>query len=187
VEVLLPRPGPPSLVPGVELDERAARASLRGQIAKLERDLADALSDARPGDLFAAPTSRLRGPRLLDLGELERVRDALSDRLAEGRRRIAARAEREAAARVRLERVLLDPGRHRRVRIAQAELGEPGCGVYHVRPRLGLVGMLAGWWQVKLSSGCPLATGPRDARPDDWRGAGGVRPRRAAVPRTARW
>jgi hypothetical protein len=30
--------------------------------------------------------------------------------------------------------------------------------VWHVRPRLGLVGMLAGWWQVKLSSGCPLAS-----------------------------
>jgi len=38
------------------------------------------------------------------------------------------------------------------------ELGEGGCGVYQVRPRLGLIGMLAGWWHVKLSSGCPLAT-----------------------------
>jgi hypothetical protein len=27
-----------------------------------------------------------------------------------------------------------------------------------VRPRLGLIGMLMGWWQVKLSSGCPLAS-----------------------------
>ena len=33
--------------------------------------------------------------------------------------------------------------------------GEPGCGAYVVRPRLGLIGMLAGWWEVKLSSGCP--------------------------------
>jgi hypothetical protein len=32
-----------------------------------------------------------------------------------------------------------------------------------VRPRLGLIGMLMGWWQVKLSSGCPLAGG-RGAR-----------------------
>jgi hypothetical protein len=167
VEHLLARPIPAPLVPGVELDERPARASLRRQIAKLERDLADALSGARPGDVGTAPGVSLRGPRLLDLGELERVRDALSDRLAEGRRRIAERADSEAAARVLLERVLLDPGRHRRVRITQAELGEPGCGVYQVRPRLGLVGMLAGWWQVKLSSGCPLATGPRGARPGD--------------------
>jgi hypothetical protein len=27
-----------------------------------------------------------------------------------------------------------------------------------VRPRLGLIGMLMGWWRVVISSGCPLAT-----------------------------
>ena len=62
-----------------------------------------------------------------------------------------------------LERMLLEPGAYRFVRIARAELGEPGCGVWEVRPRLGLIGMLMGWWQVKLSSGCPLAGG-RGAR-----------------------
>jgi hypothetical protein len=44
------------------------------------------------------------------------------------------------------------------VRVANRDLGESGCGVWHVRPRLGLIGMLMGWWQVKLSSGCPLAS-----------------------------
>jgi hypothetical protein len=43
------------------------------------------------------------------------------------------------------------------VRVANRDLGENGCGVWQVRPRLGLIGMLMGWWQVKLSSGCPLA------------------------------
>jgi hypothetical protein len=57
---------------------------------------------------------------------------------------------------VALEKMLLDPGRYRFVRIANREIGEPGCGVWHVRPRLGLIGMLMGWWEVKLSSGCPL-------------------------------
>ena len=38
-------------------------------------------------------------------------------------------------------------------------LGVPGCGEYRVVPRLGLIGMLAGWWHVKISSGCPLARG----------------------------
>ncbi len=28
---------------------------------------------------------------------------------------------------------------------------------WHVRPRYGLLGMLMGWWRVKISSGCPLA------------------------------
>jgi hypothetical protein len=158
----------PTVVPAAPVDERAAREALRRQIAKLERDLGQALASTRPGD--AAPGTRmprLRGPRILSLGELERVRDAQADRLSDMRAEIAARAEREAAKRVLLEKMLLEPGRHRFTRISQAELGEPGCGVYHVRPRLGIIGMLAGWWHVKVSSGCPLA-GPRlAARPED--------------------
>ncbi len=73
------------------------------------------------------------------------------------RETLAARAAREAEKRALLERMLRDPGRHRFVRVRAADVGEPGCGVWHVRPRLGLIGMLMGWWQVKLSSGCPLA------------------------------
>jgi hypothetical protein len=42
------------------------------------------------------------------------------------------------------------------VRVTQAQVGEPGCGFWEVRPRLGLIGMLMGWWCVKVSSGCPL-------------------------------
>ena len=70
---------------------------------------------------------------------------------------LAERGERQEASRVLLERMLLEPGRHSFVRVATADLGEGGCGVWQVRPRLGLIGMLMGWWQVKLSSGCPLA------------------------------
>jgi hypothetical protein len=55
--------------------------------------------------------------------------------------------------------MLLDPAAHRFARVSCRELGEPGCGAWQVRPRLGLIGMLMGWWQVKLSSGCPLARG----------------------------
>ena len=36
------------------------------------------------------------------------------------------------------------------------DIGEPGCRDWHVRPRFGLLGMLAGWWRVVVSSGCPL-------------------------------
>ncbi|MHB1571699.1 MAG: hypothetical protein ACYC0H_21190, partial [Solirubrobacteraceae bacterium] len=59
-------------------------------------------------------------------------------------------------ARALLSRMLEDPAGHRLCRITCRELGEPGCGAWEVRPRLGLIGMLMGWWQVKLSSGCPL-------------------------------
>ena len=52
-----------------------------------------------------------------------------------------------------------EPNRYKFVRLPVRDMGEGGCGVWEVRPRLGLIGMLAGWWQVKLSSGCPLAKG----------------------------
>jgi len=142
-----------------EVDERAARRTLRSQIAHLERGLAEAFVTAyRMGGLRRfADTSG--DPRLLDLGELERVRDELAERLRVARVTIAEIAEVQAANRVHLERMLLEPARHRFERIPLADLGEPGCGVWQVRPRLGLIGMLMGWWQVKLSSGCPLAGG----------------------------
>jgi hypothetical protein len=141
-------------------DERAARRSLLAQIDKLERELAEAFVTAYPmGGLGEEPTSSCAAPRLLDLGELERVRDQLAARVRTARATIAELADRQAANRVLLERMLLEPGHHRFVRVANRDIGEPGCGVWHVRPRLGLIGMLMGWWQVKLSSGCPLATG----------------------------
>ncbi len=140
--------------------ERAARRTLRTQIASLERQLSDAFVTAFSMGALKLPLDGRHGqPRLLDLGELERVRDDLAERLREARQVISDRADEQAANRLRLERMLLDPGAHRFVRIARSDLGEPGCGVWQVRPRLGLVGMLAGWWQVKLSSGCPLPRG----------------------------
>jgi hypothetical protein len=143
-----------------EQDERAARRSLRTQIAKLERELAEAFVTAYPlGGLDEAPAPCSASPRLLDLGELERVRDDLAVRLRAARVTITERADRQEANRIALERMLLEPGRYRFQRISNRDIGEPGCGVWEVRPRLGLIGMLMGWWQVKLSSGCPLATG----------------------------
>lgn len=139
-------------------DELAARRSIRRQIARLERELADAFLTAYPmGGLEPPDGPAPRQPRLLGLGELERVRDELAERLRQARVTISKRAEVQAAHRLRLERMLLDPARHRFERVSRQDLGEGGCGVWQVRPRLGLVGMLMGWWEVKLSSGCPLA------------------------------
>ena len=138
--------------------QRAARAALREQIARLDRRLSAATAASFPDGGVDTAVPRALGPRLLTLGELEVIRDALATRLAAAKLTLDARAQEQEHARVMLERMLLAPGDHRRVRIAQRDLGEPGCGVWHVRPRLGLVGMLMGWWQVKLSSGCPLAT-----------------------------
>ncbi|MBS1871243.1 MAG: hypothetical protein JSS99_16445 [Actinobacteria bacterium] len=148
---------------GGETDEAPARRALRAQIARLEHELASLTAEVKPRDGVSWPIGGENGPRLLGIGALERVRDDLAERLHEVRETLAARAAREAEKRALLERMLRDPARHRFVRISAADVGEPGCGVWHVRPRLGLIGMLMGWWQVKLSSGCPLprpAAGP---------------------------
>jgi hypothetical protein len=141
-------------------DELAARRSLRSQIARLERELADAFVTAYPmGGLDQPLGAGASDPRLLDLGELERVRDQLAERVRGARVTIAERADLQVAHRLYLEQMLLDPAKHRFARVSCRDLGEPGCGVWYVRPRLGLIGMLMGWWQVKLSSGCPLRRG----------------------------
>ncbi len=154
------------------LDERAARRSLRAQVARLERELSQIVAAAFPHiPVEAARVGALDagGPRLLGLAQLERQRDALAGRLQDVRRLAQARAEHERRAHELLERMKLEPGRYRFVRLPVRDLGEGGCGVWEVRPRLGLIGMLAGWWQLKLSSGCPLPRGSRPRRgPGSW-------------------
>jgi hypothetical protein len=132
------------------VDERAARRDLCDQIARLEQELARALADAFPRREPARTgrsASAQAGPRLLTLGQLERIRDELADRTA---------ALRDRRGHALLERMHATPERYRWVVVTSAELGEPGCTVWQVRPRLGLIGMLMGWWRVKMSSGCPL-------------------------------
>ncbi len=150
-------PAPSTTVPADA--ERAARRTMRAQIARLERELADAFVTAFPMGGLALALGDPDQPRLLDLGELELLRDELAERLRGARETIAERGGEYEANRVLLERMLLEPGRYRFARISRQDIGEPGCGVWEVRPRLGLIGMLMGWWQVKLSSGCPLAGG----------------------------
>jgi len=139
-------------------DERAARRSLRAQIARLERDLSDAFVTAFPMGGPEQPAGYAAEPRMLDLGALELVRDELAERLHAARVHISQCADEQAEKRLTLERMLLDPGAHRDVQISCRELGQSGCGVWQVKPRLGLIGMMMDWWQVKLSSGCPLVS-----------------------------
>jgi hypothetical protein len=151
-------------------DEGAARRSLRAQVARLERELAEVVVDGFPHIAPSAHTDTdaiggrmsAGGACLLDLGGLERARDELAGRLQLARRASAERAELETRARELLKRMKREPNSYKFVRLPVRDLGEHGCGVWEVRPRMGLIGMLAGWWQVKLSSGCPL---PRDRAP----------------------
>ena len=147
----------PAVLP--EVDERAARRTLREQIARLDAELSAACLDACPRIDPGPPLRSLAGPRMLSLGELERVRDELAGRLATIDGAIAAQAEQQAASRELLGEMLADPPAHKWLRISNAQLGEPGCKHYHVRPRMGPIGLLLSWWRVKISSGCPLAWG----------------------------
>jgi hypothetical protein len=143
-------------------EEAGARRALRDQIARLDRELATVLASTYPR--VAAPPEPARpgrAPRLLDLGQLERTRDALAARLSDVQRRAAEQTARQADARARLSAMLADPPAHKGERIANAELGLPGCTTYAVLPRLGPVGLLTNWWRVKVSSGCPLRAGSR--------------------------
>jgi hypothetical protein len=136
-------------------DERAARRTLRAQIDRLEREHAAIFTATYPRLDPGPPAPSLAGPRLLSLGELERVRDALAARV--GALAAAATDQRacQAEAACELERMLADPPAHKWRRLSNADLGLPGCTTYHVRPRAGLLGMLMGWWVVKISGGCP--------------------------------
>lgn len=139
-------------------DELCARAQLRSQVGRLERQLARLTAAGFP---FVAVDYRVAGsasaPCLLDLGALERVRDELADRISEARRTLAERAEFEARNRELLTALIEAPEKHRGLEISRADVGEPGCGGWRSAPRYGVIGMLMGWWQVKVSSGCPLA------------------------------
>jgi hypothetical protein len=142
----------------VEIDERLARTELRRQIGRLERELSLLLAEGfgRVGvehrvDAVAAE------PRVLDLGQLERLRDELADRVADARLTLREQELVEADNRELLDRMLASPAEYKWVRVSRDDLGLPGCGHWHSRPRLGPIGMLMGWWRVKVSSGCPLA------------------------------
>ena len=144
---------PSRLRPGI--DDAAARRSLREQIAKLERELAAVFASAYPRRGLEWQVGSNGGPRLLGVGELEEVRDALAFRLEDARRTLRDRAYVERKNVDRIEEMLAEPARFKWVRISNADIGEPGCKYWHSRPRLGLIGMLMGWWRVKISSGCP--------------------------------
>ena len=132
-------------------DARAARVSLRGQIARLEATLAP----YPEAEAATAPPPLAPHPHVADLGELEAARDALVAQLKTARANAERRAESQSFARLRREEALADPASHRWEIGSREQMGEPGCGHWQVRPAFGPVGALMNWWRVKISSGCP--------------------------------
>jgi hypothetical protein len=138
-----------------DVDEAAARRSLRDQIARLERELAALFASAYPRRDIDCRARARGGPRVLGLEDLEATRDELANRVEETRRTLRDRGYVEQQNRDRIEALIAEPSRYKWVRISNADIGEPGCKFWHSRPRLGLIGMLMGWWRVRISSGCP--------------------------------
>jgi ATP-dependent helicase YprA (DUF1998 family) len=143
---------------GVGVDERLARHELRRQVGRLERELAGLFGEAFGRvELDHRVAAAATAPRILDLGELELLRDELAERVAEARLDLAQRARVETGNRELLREMIAAPAEHKWIWISRADVGEPGCGGWHSQPRLGPIGLLMGWWRVKVSSGCPLA------------------------------
>ena len=137
-------------------DERLARGELRRQIARLERELAELFSSSFPtADGIDWGVETGGGPRILGVAELERIRDRLATRIGEVRVELDARSRVESENRLLLERMVAEPEEFHWVRVSNEDIGEPGCRHFHSRPRYGVLGMLMGWWRVKVSSGCP--------------------------------
>jgi hypothetical protein len=171
------------------VDEAAARRDLRAQIARLDRRLAAACA--------TAPVPRRReAPR----GRGCSTSPSSSASATSSRRRSPSRGVRPAAPAPRTATRGCGSRRSSPIRAGTAtsasrlhELGLPGCGVYRARPRFGAVGRLAGWWEITLSSGCPLEDDPhRDpvrvaaAAERRDRLAAGHAQRRSPAPRTRR-
>ena len=165
-EALVP-PAPPKGLDTVlyEHDERESRADLRRQIAALELQLARLFGSAFPRKGLDFSVAGLGGPRVLSVDELERVRDSLAARVQDVRLRLNDTAYVEERNRELIEAMIADPAAYKWRRVANADIGEPGCKHWHSTPKWGPIGLLLGWWRVKISSGCPLAEGqpPPDA------------------------
>jgi hypothetical protein len=146
----------PSFRPDVatQPDEAAARRALRLQIARLEAE-AGAMDPPLRTAVGSRGVAKAAAPRLLSLGDLERTRDELGAALREARIAGDELGARQQDARALREHALLDPASYRWVRVSNADIGQPGCLDWHVRPRFGLLGMLMRWWRVNISSGCP--------------------------------
>jgi DNA-binding transcriptional regulator YhcF (GntR family) len=142
----------------LDADERGARRELRRQIGRLEAQLAGYQRDLEL--LAPEPVPASGSPRIATAAELERTRDALLRRLAAARAAGAARARRERRAREVRDAIVADPKAHRWEVVSSDETGEPGCATWQVSPALGPLGVLANWWRVKVSGGCPLAAPP---------------------------
>ena len=127
----------------------------RGELWRRQRRLIQPMFAKRHLEPFAAHMTAAGGRMLADWDSTHRDGDRVD--VADARRALSERTYVEEQNRRLIEEMQLEPERHRWVRVANEDIGEPGCKHWHVRPRWGVLGMLLNWWRVVVSSGCPLA------------------------------
>lgn len=133
----------------------AQRVEFMRHIERLERDLQQVLSALAPRNRPQPLSMSDARPHLLSMTELELVRDALTAELSRAEEILATQIHTRREKRSLLKRMTEEPVKFHWARVTTIDLGEPGCRSWEVVPKLGPVGMLANWWRVRVSSGCP--------------------------------
>ena len=166
--------GRSGLAPSSTVDERAARASLRAQIARLERELSQRSSPSGFPHIAPRRAASARGasaagaPRLLEPRRARaHARPARRARCRTAPAGRAERAEHERRARELLERMKLEPGRYKFVRLPVRDLGRGRLrrvgGAPAPRPDRHARRLVAGQALIRLSvtQGVALQAWPR--------------------------
>src|SRR3954465_8524807 len=100
-----------------EVDEAAIRRLLREQVARLEGELGSLFCSTYPRTGFEWNVGSRGGARVLSLRELEGVGDELPTEVQHNRSMLADRTYVEEMHRCRIEEMLLEPKRHKYVRV----------------------------------------------------------------------
>ena len=132
------KPPPPSL-PLVTTgpDERAARRDLLEQIARLESDLSALFCSAYPRGGFDWAVPSRGGPRVLSLPSSSGSATTSPSASTTSARTLSDRTWVEEQNRRLIEEMMLEPEKHKWVRVGNEDIGERGCKHWHVRPRCG--------------------------------------------------
>lgn len=133
----------------------AQRQEFLRHIETLERELQQVLSALTPRNRPLPPGASQARPHLLSITELELVRDALTAELGRAEEILARQIHTRQGNRSLLKRMVEAPVEFRWAKVTTIDLGEPGCRTWESVPKLGPVGMLANWWRIRISSGCP--------------------------------
>jgi hypothetical protein len=133
----------------------AQRREFMRHIEKLERELQQVLSALTPRNRPVPTASVSARPHLLSMTELELVRDALTAELNRAEETLSVQIHTRREKRMLLKRMTEAPVEFRWAKVTTIDLGEPGCREWQSVPKLGPVGLLANWWRVRISSGCP--------------------------------